>query len=90
MPHVTLAIYLIEAGLVLTVAPWTSMWRRNYFVELLPWMAPVMASSAARAVVVAAGVATALAGMTDLRSALSGRARSSHLSDPADAPHTPQ
>jgi hypothetical protein len=88
VPHITLAIYLIEAGLILVVAPWTAMWRRNYFVELLPWMAPVMASTAARVVVVVTGLATALAGMTDLRAALTGRHRSPN-SEPLDSSHSP-
>jgi hypothetical protein len=82
--HVTLAIYLIEAGLVLVVAPWTEMWRRNYFVDVLPWLAPVTASAAARFVVVATGLATAVAGMTDLRAALAKRGGSSPPRGPLD------
>ena len=58
---------------MLTVAPWTAFWQRNYFVDVLPWMGPVMASAVARLVVVLAGLATALGGMTDLRAALSAR-----------------
>lgn len=59
---------------MLAVAPWTAFWHRNYFVDLWPWLAPVMASGAARVVVVSAGVVTALGGMTDLRAALARRA----------------
>lgn len=58
---------------MLSVAPWTQLWHRNYFVDVLPWLAPLMASSGTRVVVVAAGLVTAVGGMTDLRAALSAR-----------------
>lgn len=73
--HVSIAIYLIEAGLVLVVAPWTDWWQRNYFADLLPGLAALMTTTSVRGLVVGAGVVTLLAGLTDLRSALAARTR---------------
>lgn len=55
------------------MAPWTELWQRNYFVEALPWIGALASSPAMRALVVATGVVTVLAGMTDLRAALLAR-----------------
>jgi hypothetical protein len=52
---------------VLVVAPWTIWWRRNFFAELVPWIQPVMASPVMRAAVVALGVVTVLAGLSEFR-----------------------
>jgi hypothetical protein len=49
------------------------LWQRNYFVEALPWMGALASSPSMRALVVATGVVTVLAGMTDLRAALLAR-----------------
>jgi hypothetical protein len=84
MTRVFIAVYFIEAGLVLIAAPWTDWWRRNYFADLLPWLAALMQTRGAQLVVVATGVATAIAGITDLREALMAR-----FSRPATAPHDP-
>jgi hypothetical protein len=61
------AIYFIETGLLLIVVPWTEWWQRNFFADYLPWLQPVMAWPAIRAVVVATGLVTALAGLSDMR-----------------------
>ena len=34
--RVLLFLYYLEVGLVLLIAPWTTFWERNYFVELNP------------------------------------------------------
>jgi hypothetical protein len=70
MTRVLVAIYFIEAGLLLIVAPWTTWWQRNYFAELLPWVRWGMAQPVIRVGVVVTGVLTMLAGMSDLRAAL--------------------
>lgn len=36
MSRILLAAYLIEAGLLLLVAPWSAFWERNYFNEAWP------------------------------------------------------
>lgn len=71
--RLSLAVYLVEAGLILTVAPWTEWWRRNYFLDLWPTLGPVIDTRAARWFVVAAGLMTTVAGMSDLRTTLLGR-----------------
>lgn len=34
--RVLLFVYYLEVGIVLLIAPWTTFWERNYFVELNP------------------------------------------------------
>ena len=73
MTRVFIAVYLIEAGLILTAAPWTEWWRRNYFAELLPWLRVLMATPGMRALVVAVGLLTVVVGVTDLWQTLAER-----------------
>lgn len=73
--HVSVAVYLVETGLLLAIAPWTMMWQRNYFADLLPDVAMAMEAGSVQGLVVAAGVMTALAGIKDLRAALNSRPR---------------
>jgi hypothetical protein len=70
-----LAIYLVEAGLVLIVAPWTTFWDRNYFATLLPWLRPWLGSPILRGCVVVIGLITAGAGVRELTTAVVSRAR---------------
>jgi hypothetical protein len=60
------ALYFLETGLLLVVAPWTDWWRRNYFAEIWPAVRSFLDSDAAVVVVVAAGVVTAIVGVGDL------------------------
>jgi len=73
MTRVFIAVYLVEAGLILTAAPWTDWWRRNYFAELLPWLRVLMATPGMRAFVVAVGLLTVVVGVTDLWQTLAER-----------------
>jgi hypothetical protein len=78
----SIAVYLIEAGLILTIAPWTVWWQRNYFADVWPVVGAAMAVPAARWLVVGIGVLTTLAGMSELRQAIVRRLSrgSSHAS----------
>ena len=49
-------VYFAEVGLVLIVAPWTTFWDRNYFVESLPWLEGFLTSHAVRGGVTGVGV----------------------------------
>lgn len=49
-------VYFAEVGLVLIVAPWTTFWDRNYFVEWLPWLEGVLTSHVVRGGVSGVGV----------------------------------
>ena len=65
-----IAAYLIEAGLVLLIAPWTALWERNVFAGMLPWLRDWMSLAVVRGGVALVGLVTLVAGMTDLRAAI--------------------
>ena len=76
-PHVTrkmrsrfidglLVVYFAEVGLVLIVAPWTTYWDRNYFVEALPILRPLLTSHAVRGAIAGVGVVSLVAALTEL------------------------
>lgn len=56
----------MEAGLVLTIAPWTLFWERNYFAQVWPWLSVVMDSAYTRGAVTGVGVVTAVIGVREL------------------------
>ena len=64
-----IAAYLIEAGVLLVLAPWSGLWDRNYFADALPWLGVWMQSDYVRGAVSGIGVVTALGGLRDLVSA---------------------
>lgn len=59
-------VYLVEVGLVLIVAPWTRFWDRNYFVESLPLLAPMLTSHAVRGAVSGFGIVSLGAALVDV------------------------
>jgi hypothetical protein len=67
------AAYLVEAGLVLTIAPWTLFWERNYFAHVLPALGALMNSPYTRGAVTGVGLVTAVIGMRDLSRAILAR-----------------
>lgn len=73
MTRLLLAAYLMEAGVVLTVGPWTVAWERNYFAHVWPWLGVLMFNAYVRGAVTGVGVITAIAGIRDLLSAMSAR-----------------
>jgi hypothetical protein len=75
------AAYLIEAGVLLVVAPWTSLWDQNFFARVLPWLGAWMASPYVRGGVTGIGVLTAVAGLKDLAGSFVGRAAAEHGHD---------
>ena len=81
------AIYLIEVGLLLIVAPLTGMWwQRNFFADLAPWLRSIMALGSVRGAVAVAGVVTTLAGVSELRDAIFGRATAPVQSETRQTP----
>jgi hypothetical protein len=64
---VSLALYLVEAGIILAIAPWTRWWQDNYFAELWPQVGIAMATPLSRWCVVGVGVVTVVAGLSELR-----------------------
>jgi hypothetical protein len=63
------AAYLVEAGLVLAIGPWTVFWDRNYFAQAWPWLGTVMFNAYVRGAVTGVGVVTITAGIRDLAGA---------------------
>jgi hypothetical protein len=69
------AAYFLEAGFILTVAPWSAMWERNRFVDQRPVLEAFVQSPYARGGVTGVGVLTALAGVAELGSLFKSRVR---------------
>jgi hypothetical protein len=68
-----IAAYLIEAGLLLVLTPWTAFWDRNVFAQTIPSLGDWMASGFARGGVAGVGLVTTVAGLRDLAATLLGR-----------------
>lgn len=58
-----LIVYFLEVGLVLLVAPWTSFWDRNFFVEANPLAEAVLTMHAVRGGVSGVGLLNLGAGV---------------------------
>ena len=69
------AAYFLEAGFILTVAPWSAVWERNRFVDQRPRLEQFLQSPYARGGVSGVGVITALAGLAELGSIFASRGR---------------
>ena len=76
-----LALYLLEAGLLLVIAPWSGLWNRNYFTLLWPWMAELMGNPFMRGAVTGIGVVSVLAAVAEVMALVGGASGSSSLSD---------
>jgi hypothetical protein len=69
------AVYFLEAGFILVVAPWSTFWEHNRFVEARPTIEEVVRSPYARGGVTGVGLITALAGVAELGSVVASRLR---------------
>lgn len=72
------AAYLIEAGVLLVLAPWSALWQRNYFAAHIPLLGQLMVSPYVKGAVTGVGLVTALGGLRDLVSAFMLRQSSTH------------
>ena len=70
-----LGVYFIGAGLLLSVAPWTTWWEHNLVASLLPVLSLWMSISLVRAAVSAVVLVTIVTGLVDLRAARRLRSR---------------
>lgn len=61
-----LIVYLLEAGLVLGLAPWSAFWERNLFADLFPLFGGVMRLPATRGAVSGVGLVSLCAGLWEL------------------------
>jgi hypothetical protein len=72
------AAYLIEAGVLLVLAPWSALWQRNYFAAHMPLLGQWMMSPYVKGAVTGIGLITALGGLRDLVSAFMLRQSPNH------------
>ena len=68
-----MAAYLVEAGVLLVIAPWTVAWQHNYFGSLFPPLGTLMVNEFVRGGVSGVGLITVVAGLRDLTSAIFAR-----------------
>lgn len=68
-----LALYLLEAGLLLILAPWTQFWDRNYFIALAPMLAAWVAHPYVRGAVTGVGIVSVIAALVEIGVLLSRR-----------------
>jgi hypothetical protein len=69
-----LIAYLIEAGLLLLIGPWSALWDRNVFVQAMAGMSDLARSGFVRGAVSGVGVLCVGAGLADLAMLVSRRA----------------
>lgn len=67
-----LIVYFVEVGLVLIVAPWTTHWERNYFVEALPALQPLLTSYPVRGAIGGVGLVSLAAALVELLAVIQG------------------
>ena len=77
-----LIVYLLEAGLVLLVAPWSTFWERNLLGATVPTLGGVMRLAAVRGAVSGIGVVNLCAGAWQLAVSLIAMARPPGVSVP--------
>ncbi len=61
-----LVAFFIEVGLLLVVVPWSSFWERNYFLQMLPVLRPVLTNAFVRGAVSGLGVVNLCAGLIEI------------------------
>ena len=69
------AAYFLEAGLILVIAPWTTFWTGNLFVQSSLSLQETLASPYVRGAVSGIGAVTTLAGLAELGAAIVARHR---------------
>lgn len=62
--RLVLVAFFVEVGLLLVILPWSAFWERNYFVEALPVVAPVLKSPYVRGAVSGLGFLNLLAALS--------------------------
>jgi hypothetical protein len=62
-----LFVYLLEAGLLLLVVPWTVFWERNFFVEQVPGLSTGLLNPFVRGAISGLGLVCLLTAFAELR-----------------------
>jgi hypothetical protein len=79
---VLLSLYLLEAGLLLMLAPWTQFWDRNYFSALAPVLAAWVTHPYVRGAVTGVGIVSVVAALVEIGVLLSRRPTSPQVPRP--------
>jgi hypothetical protein len=80
MTRLVLVVFFLEVGLVLTLAPWSAYWDRNYFGETLPIVHELITNNFVRGAVTGLGLVNICAAVADLVGMLMNRKNASTLS----------
>jgi hypothetical protein len=75
MSRLVLVIFFIEVGLVLTLAPWSAYWDRNYFAETLPAVRSLITNNFVRGAITGLGVINICAAVVELIGLFASRRR---------------
>ena len=84
MSRLLFAVYFLEAGFILMVAPWSAFWEHNRFSESRPSLEEIVDSPYARGGVTGVGLITVLAGLAELGTVIATRARARQNLPPQD------
>lgn len=68
-----LTAFFLESGVVLLLAPWSSFWDRNYFVENLPAIRELLVNNFVRGAVSGLGLVNIAAAAVEVQSFFAGR-----------------
>ncbi len=71
-----LALYLLEAGLLLILAPWSRFWERNYFAAVAPVVADWLTHAYVKGAVTGVGIVSVAAALVEIGDMLSRRSSS--------------
>ena len=70
-----LAALFVEVGFVLLIVPWSVLWDRNYFIDVVPQLQELLTSNYLRGAVSGLGVLNIGAGIAELVALFAARAR---------------
>jgi len=84
--RLVLVVFFLEVGLVLTLAPWSAYWDRNYFAETVPLVHAMMTNNFIRGAVTGLGLVNICAGVADLVGLFLARKTDSHPSIASSRP----
>jgi len=66
-----LSLYLLEAGLLLVITPWSRFWDRNYFTALWPSLALIMDNAYTKGAISGIGLVSVMAALGEISALVS-------------------
>jgi len=73
MRHLFFAACFFEAGLLLIVLPWTTLWERNYLLAVIPWVHELVQSAYLRGAVSGLGLVNVGIGVAEISAMVTAR-----------------